>query len=179
MKISYFLLSGLFLILGSTLVQADSNTTHGDCSPIVLGDNNQVILTCRNTTIPQPALDTLQKRLDQYFQERLKLLSTTEDAQELIIDLQQQIKSWMKRYHELDASIESSLLKEPDNILFKYAKIALESGDFEGAAKLYQNSAQDHERQTEKIGERIEILKEIIETLQEKRSQSIEKIPAP
>ncbi len=169
MKIGYFLLSGLFLMFGNTLVQADS-TTHGYCSPIVAGENNRITVTCSKPTIPRPALDSLEKRLEQYLQENFKLVSTAEDAQKLIFDLQQQVDNWAKRYHELAASNEGSLLKEPNNSLFKYAKIALENGDFENVAKLYQNSARDHEEQTKKI----EILKKSIGVLQEKESQTID-----
>ncbi|PIE02046.1 MAG: hypothetical protein CSA79_00210 [Thiothrix nivea] len=166
MKVGYFLLSLLLLVSGSTRAFMD-NTTEGNCSPVITGDNNQVTLNCLNTSIPQPALDTLQKRLDHYFQEQLKLLSTTEGTQELIADLQQQIKDWMKRYHELAARIEEGLLKEPDNILFKYAKEALEKGEFEDAAELYKKSAREREENAEKIDKHIS-------TLKEKREQDID-----
>ncbi len=105
MRIGCILLGLLLLVPVNALALMD-NIIEGDCNAIISGDNNQVILTCNNTTIPQPALDTLQKRLDDYFQEQLKLLSTAEGTQELIADLQQQIKGWMKRYHELAANIE-------------------------------------------------------------------------
>ncbi len=116
---------------------------------------------------PQTALDVLQEKLDYYFQEQQKLLNTAESSQALIADLQQQIKDWMKRYHELAANVEKGLLQEPDSILFKYAKEALEKGKFEDAAALYKKSAQEREENAERLDERINILKE-------KREQDID-----
>ncbi len=116
---------------------------------------------------PQGALNVLQERLDHYFQEQQKSLNAAENNQALIADLQQQITDWMKRYYKLAANIEEGLLKEPDSILFKYAKEALEKGKFEDAAKLHKKSAQEWEKNAEKIDERIKILKE-------KREQDID-----
>ncbi len=59
------------------------------------------------------------------------------------------------------------LLQEPDSILFKYAKEALEKGKFEDAAALYKKSTQEREENAEKLDERITLLKE-------KREQDID-----
>ncbi|MEZ5535383.1 MAG: tetratricopeptide repeat protein [Thiolinea sp.] len=167
MKLFHFILSLLLLIPGSALALLD-NSTSGDCSPVITGDDNTVELNCTNTDIPEAALDSLEKSLDKYFQEQLRLLSSTEGTKELIDKLRQQIKDWMQRYHELLASIEEDLLKEPDNVILKYAKQALEAGDFEDAAQLYKKSAKERE-------EHVELLDERIEDLQERREKGIDR----
>jgi len=167
MKVYLFILSLLLLMPASALGLGD-NVTSGDCSPIISGDGNDVQLNCTNTDIPEAALDSLEQSLEQYFQEQLRLLSSAEGTQQVMDDLRQQIKDWMQRYHDLAASIEKDLLQEPDNIILKYAKQALESGNFEDAAKLYKKSAEERE-------EHIELIDERMDDLQARREQGIDR----
>ncbi|MBK8454910.1 MAG: tetratricopeptide repeat protein [Thiofilum sp.] len=130
-----------------------SKTEIGDCIPQIDGQVDSLTINCHNSTIPEAALKSLESSLKEMVVKRMEQMRTPEEVEKLMADLREEIASWEKRYHELEASIQAGLVTEPDNERLKEADAALKQGDFEKAAKILEELADKQEKEVDKAAD--------------------------